>query len=144
MNLPPVSMDVSNTTRRLLFDFVKMSDETSKRYLMSPSCTIESRAVNEFIDVGIDFSMLVYPVAFDGLEKFENENSIGVYVFTWKESSKDKGFALQIRRPSDMFARAVQLLLFRGHYLLIKNFNAFINLQSFGHRNNSRTCHNCL
>jgi hypothetical protein len=52
MNLPPVSMDVSNTTRRLLFDFVKISDETSKRYLMSPSCTIESGAVNEFIDVG--------------------------------------------------------------------------------------------
>jgi len=100
--------------------------------------------VPDFIDVGLDFSMLVYPVVTNELENFENTNEIGVYVFKWKETADGNGYALQIRRPSCVFDREVQLLIYSGHYLWIKNFNYFINLQSYGHRSNSRTCHRCL
>ena len=89
-------------------------------------------SVPEFIDVGIDFSMLVYPVAINELEEFEDTNDIGVYVFAWNVRTDGRGYATQSRRPPEMHSRDVSLLLFKGHYLWIKSFNAFISLRSFG------------
>ena len=97
-----------------------------------------------FKDVGIDFSMLVYPVSIDSITDFENENKIGIYVFGWKDFSTERGYALQLRRPEQIFPREVQLLLYKGHYLLIKNFQAFFNLRSFKVRSNGKLCYRCL
>ncbi len=97
-----------------------------------------------FPDVGIDFSMLVYPVALDLLSEFEEANDLGVYVFAWRVISADKGFAYQIRRPKQVHSRDVQLLLFKGHFLYIKNFKSFFSLRPFGVNNNDAICHRCL
>ncbi len=71
-------------------------------------------------------------------------NGIGIYVFGWKDFSSEKGYALQIRRPPYVFKREVQLLLYKGHYVLIKNFQAFFNLRSFKVRSNGKLCYRCL
>ncbi len=100
--------------------------------------------IPEFIDVDIDFSMFVYPVAINQLLEFEEANDIGVYAFSWTEHSENNGFGVQIRDPSHIYSTEVCHLLFKGHYLFIKNFNSFFSLRPFGVKINDPSCHRCL
>lgn len=79
--------------------------------------------VPEFVDCGLDFSMLTYPVKIDDLHAFEVVNDVGIYVFEWRD-----GMAVPVRRP--VIARKpeseVCLLLYNEHWVLVKNPHALL------------------
>ncbi len=80
--------------------------------------------VPEFVDCGLDFSMLTYPVAINALEAFEDKNDVSIYVFEWRGN-----MAVIVRRPQIARKREneVCLLLHKEHWVLVKSPQAFLH-----------------
>ena len=72
--------------------------------------------VPEFVESGLNFDMLEYPVKIGDIQGFEDVNDIGIYVFEWHG-----GMAIPVRRPE--IARKpeneVCLLLHEEHWMLV-------------------------
>jgi hypothetical protein len=77
----------------------------------------------EFVERGLDFSMLRFPVGIQDLEPFETANDVGIYVYEWHGSH-----AVAVRRPP--VARdpgsEVVLLLDQAHWYLVTNVRSFL------------------
>jgi hypothetical protein len=115
--------------------------ERPAQYLNNaPSGRPPKNFVPEFTDVGLDFSMLSFPVELNSITQFEEANNIGVYVFGWCQAASG-GFARPVRAPRVVREREVQLLLHKGHYLLVTRFSALMRLDGSAH---VHTCHRCI
>jgi hypothetical protein len=117
------------------------------RYLRNAPCTrgrLPKDFVPEFDDGDLDFSMLTFPVSLDSITLFEEANNIGIYVFGWCQAANG-GFARLVRTPHRIYEREVQLVLHKGHYLLVTRFNA---LMCLGDRQKDQhgdhVCHRCI
>ena len=91
---------------------------------------------------GFDVSDLTWPVPLQELTPFEEKNQVGVYVYTWCQEG-DEGYARLIRAPERPFDEEVQMLLYKGHYLLVTRFAALMRLAG-PHAARSFMCHRCL
>jgi hypothetical protein len=77
----------------------------------------------KFVDCGLNFDMLQFPVHIEDLEPFEEHNNVGVYVYEWHENH-----AALVRRPSTVRSRdaEVVLLLHDDHWVLVTKHRAFL------------------
>jgi hypothetical protein len=107
----------------------------------------------QYKDAGLDWSAVPADRAanFEDLAAFEEANDLGIYVFVYRDRGEDTstkagakraldGRAKDERRPTFLEARRqpekmrptereIKLLLFEGHYLLIKQFERLVNQQ---------------
>lgn len=109
-----------------------------------------------FIDAGLNFSMLPATRAptHEELTAFEEVNRVGVYLFDWHEStvgSVTTCWPRPIRRPGAIYSEEVRMLLHRGHFCLITNFQAFVGRQgkstskvTAAKNDGAHTCHRCM
>ena len=81
-----------------------------------------------------------YPVSLNCIDKFELLNDIAVNVYG---SSRGILHPLRITK-NDGFPNMVHLLLYDGHYSLIRNFNGFLRSQRKYTGGNMHFCHRCL
>jgi hypothetical protein len=90
-----------------------------------------------FIDCGLDFSMLQFPVGISDLEPFETVNDVGVHVYEWHGSQ-----AVLVRRPTVArpTTQEVVLLLDREHWYLVTNIRSFLSGPNQKHQH---FCYRC-
>ena len=91
----------------------------------------------------IKFGDLTFPMKIADIGRVESLNNISISVFEW--SKKDKG-VIPIHHGSGVGTQIDLLYIrdaFTGHYLLIKNFNAFMRHRS-KHHNSMHFCRRCL
>ena len=120
---------------------VEHPERPTEYFANAPGGRLPRDFVPVFDDVGMDFSMLEWPTPLSGLEAFERVNRVGVYVYTWCDEGED-GYGRMIRTPSRVFEHEVQLLLYKGHYLLVTRFPALMRMG--GDRCRAHVCHRCL
>jgi len=134
--------DCSTCTHREL-GIPKTVDNVLKNKLL-PSFT------KEYVDIVanlLNFKDVEYPMKLKDLTKFENINpKIAINVFTIEGEGKLREnytvIPLRISNHSDR-EHIINLLLYKDHYCLIKNFNGFMRGKS--KKNNSRFyCPRCL
>ena len=91
----------------------------------------------------VDMGDVTFPVKIADIGKIEALNDLSISVFEW---SKDDDCVIPIYQGSG-FGRQIDLLYIRdhftGHYLLIKNFNAFMRHRTKYH-NSMHYCRRCL
>ena len=91
----------------------------------------------------IDMGEVTFPVKISDISKIEVLNDLSISVFEW--SVKDDS-VIPIHRGLGVGQRIDLLYIrddFTGHYLLIKNFNAFMRHRT-KHRNSMHYCRQCL
>ena len=91
----------------------------------------------KFIDCGLNFDMLQYPVRIEDLKPFEDRNNVGVYVYEWHDNH-----AALVRRPTVVRSREdeVVLLLHEDHWVLVTKTRTF--LAGPGQKR-QRVCYRC-
>ena len=109
--------------------------------------------VHTFLSAGMDFTMLPSdrPPNHDEIAVFEQANAIGVYIFDWHQvtvAEKRADWVRPIRSPTRAFDAEVQLLLYKGHFCLVTNFQALMGRcgQELQIVNvcTTHTCHRCM
>ena len=95
----------------------------------------------QFIE-GLDYTIIEFPVSQKHYNKIEKQNSIGINVFGY-----EKGQPFPIHISKEKFEDQMNLLLItkdkKRHYVLIKDFNAFMYNQT-KHKNKNHFCMYCL
>ena len=98
--------------------------------------------VPEFIDSGLDFSMLEFPVGIDDLEPFEEANKIHIYVYVWERGATQKAYPRRSRPIKEGWSE-VCLMLVNKHWMWIKNFNRLMRLDEDTSGRGYHWCHRC-
>lgn len=130
------------------------------KYAVETSSATPGRPKKEqtltFKDGGLDFSMIPTDRAptYEEIANFEAVNLIGIYLYDWHEAKVGDvatHWVRPIRRPAAGYSDEVKLLLWQGHFVFIKNFNALAS--RFGQSNSSvrtstvnccHACHRCM
>ena len=94
----------------------------------------------------LDYSEITFPVTIEQVNKIEKKNNIRINVFSYEEKQL---FPIHISKES--FEDHMELLLitgeseaeYRSHYVLIKDFNKFMNNQT-KHKERKHFCMHCL
>ena len=91
----------------------------------------------------VDYSMIKYPVSIKQIRKFEKTNNLSISVFSW---CTDDESVIPLKNGSGIGQPIDLLILVRednSHYVLIKNFNAFMRHRTKYH-NTMFCCRKCL
>ena len=98
-------------------------------------------------DVGVDFSMLTFPVQLEDIDDFEAVNKLGVHVYGYTQT--DNSWVIVVyRSPKKQYKDELKLMLDDGPYSLIKNWSRLQAMRSgsMGEMRNTRCkkCPTCL
>jgi hypothetical protein len=93
-------------------------------------------------DVGVDFSMLTFPVQLEDIDAFEATNNLGVFVYGYTQS--DNSLIIVVyRAPQKQYKDELKLMLDEGHYSLIKNWSRLQSMRSRSCEMRDPRCKKC-
>ena len=88
----------------------------------------------------LDFTGLTFPVAIDQISIFEARNNVSINCYGFNDEKKLVEVLHVTSAPKDVH---VNLMLYRGHYSLIRNLDRLLSSQN-RHRGRSFFCDRCL